>query len=105
MRRLNMVRRLGLALTILWIIGSSIYWGPQLTACGAASYGCDFVANNASGTSGLFWALPANLGVWRMGMAGNALFATLIFPALLWLAIFVVIYVSRWIWAGRRISD
>lgn len=46
-------------------------------------------------------ALPNQIGLWRLGVWGNAIFAVFLFPALVWLALWLSIALVKWVWAGR----
>ncbi len=106
--RLNLWHRLGLVLTVVWTATQIGIWLRPIQECmtGAAFWACDFLAEKMSNPfSSMFWAFPAWIGLSRLGIWGNALFAVVIFPALLWLCAFAVINVVRWICAGREISN
>jgi hypothetical protein len=98
--------RLGITLSVIWVLGSSAYWLVQISRCTPNEpWLCDFIVANSSGTSAPFWALPNMLGFWQLGLWGNVLFATLVFPVLVWATIWIAILAAQWIRAGRQISN
>jgi hypothetical protein len=97
--KLDVWTRAGLTATLMWVVGSGVYWADKVNACQRGGY-CDFVLSNASGTTRWFWLLPSVLGLWRLGLFGNALFATIVAPGLVWAAAGLV----GWVLAGRANS-
>jgi hypothetical protein len=91
--------RLGIVASVVWMLGFGIYWIVQISRCNPQQWwSCDFIA-------GTFWSLPDILGFWRLGLWGNALFASVAFPVLVWAALWIAIGVTQWIWAGRQTSN
>lgn len=101
MQRLNFWNRLGVVLTLVWVVSTGIYWGHRVIVCGAELYECSFLAASASGWDAIFWNVAIMLGLSSLGTLGNALFAVLVFPAIVWAASYLAIYTVRWINAGR----
>jgi hypothetical protein len=94
--------RLGIVATCVWLAASGLYWADQLWVCHYEDpYGCGFQVSSADGHDRFFWVIPSLIGLWRLGRAGNALFATVAIPLAAWGFVAAV----RWAWAGRRNSN
>jgi hypothetical protein len=106
MQKLNLWHRLGLVLTAFWIVGSGTYWARELQRCiPDEPWFCDFIVSNASGSSAWFWALPQHLGLWRLGVWGNAVFASFVFPVLVWIVVWGLAQLAKWVWADRSVHS
>ncbi len=92
MRRLNLLTRLGMVLTVLWLVGASLFSATQLRSCsGQAGWGCQALAPGAH-------LAPDFLGLRRLGVVGNAIVLVLMPPATAWSTFAHV----RRIWLRRR---
>ncbi len=102
--KLNALQRVGIVATVVWSAIAIMYWLPKVRRCtDAEPWNCSFIVSGIEG--GAFWVIPHALGFARLGLAGNVLFASVGFPLLVWIAAYAVVFASRWIWAGRQISN
>lgn len=103
--KLNAMQRAGLVATLAWSAAAVLFWLPKMQRCtDAEPWNCGFIVAGPN-DNGAFWIIPHALGFGQLGITGNVLFAVAVFPLLVWLAVYAVIFASRWIWAGRKISN
>lgn len=116
MRRLNMWYRLGIVLTVLWLIAAPLTfaarennnWDGMLTAwrelCLSnvkAGPGEKF----AEGHKRCWDEWQADLKTDRGPVLQNAFWASAALAALAWALVLIAVYTVRWVLAGRRIGQ
>lgn len=95
-------QRLSVVLFGLWVVVSAIFWTPQLMGnCEQAAPSCDYFMVG-SGASTAFWGPAQALQLWRLGLWGNAIYATLVFPVLVALLLWALVRTAQWVLAGWR---
>ncbi len=89
MRRLNLLTRVGMVLTVLWLVGAGFFSVTQLRPCSRP--GCEAQAEGAR-------SVPDFLGLRRLGVVGDAIVLVLMPPATAWTTFATV----RRFWSRRR---
>ena len=92
MRRLNRLTRVGMVLTVLWLLGAGFIAATRLYPCSQiARWGCEAEVPGAR-------LAPDFLGLRRLGAVGNAIVLVLMPPATAWTTFAHV----RRFWRRRR---